>query len=117
MPGEVRALLDALPLRRLWGVGPVLGEKLGRLGLKTFADLVRYDAQQLSRELGDRAIELQALAAGIDTNPVISERAAKSIGEENTFETDTLERGKVSAVLTARAHEVSRLRRRSGYGV
>jgi DNA polymerase-4 len=114
-PGEVRALLEPLPLRRLWGVGPVLGEKLGRLGLKTFADLVRYDPPQLCRELGDRAIELQALAAGIDTSPVISERAAKSIGEENTFETDTLEREKVSAVLTAHADEVARRLRRSGY--
>jgi DNA polymerase-4 len=115
LPSEVRALLDPLPVRRLWGVGPVLGERLARLGLKTFADLVRYDAVQLSRELGDRAHELQALAAGIDTSPVISERAAKSIGEENTFETDTLDREKVSAVLTAHADEVARRLRRSGY--
>lgn len=114
-PTEVRALLDPLPLRRLWGVGPVLGARLARLGLKTFADLVRYDAEQLAREFGDRAAELQALAAGVDTRPVMSERAAKSIGEENTFETDTLEPEKVSAVLTAHADEVARRLRRSGY--
>ncbi|HTA93698.1 MAG TPA: DNA polymerase IV [Polyangiaceae bacterium] len=112
---EVRALLDPLPVRRLWGVGPVLGDKLARLGLKTFADIVAYDAKQLARELGERAGELQALAAGIDSRPVISERAAKSIGEENTFETDTLDREKVSAVLTAHADEVARRLRRSGY--
>lgn len=64
--------------------------------------------------MGDRAHELQALAAGIDTSPVFSERAAKSIGEENTFETDTLDREKVSAVLTAHADEVARRLRRSG---
>jgi DNA polymerase-4 len=114
-PDEVRALLDPLPVRRLWGVGPVLGDKLARLGLKTFADIVAYDAKQLTRELGDRASELQALAAGIDARPVVSERAAKSIGEENTFETDTLDREKVSAVLTAHADEVARRLRRSGY--
>ena len=115
MPAEVRALLDPLPVRRLWGVGPVLGERLARLGLKTFADLVRYDAAQLARELGERAYELQALAAGIDTRPVISERAAKSIGEENTFEADILDRETVSAALTAHADEVARRLRRSGY--
>src|SRR5450432_4897705 len=114
-PNEVRALLDPLPVRRLWGVGPALGERLARLGLETFADLVRYDSKQLTRELGDRAVELQALAAGIDARPVVSERAAKSIGEENTFETDTLDREKVSAVLTAHADEVARRLRRSGY--
>ncbi len=112
---EVRALLDPLPVRRLWGVGPVLGDKLARLGLKTFADIVAYDTMQLTRELGDRAGELQALAAGIDSRPVISERAAKSIGEENTFETDTLDRDAVSAVLTAHADEVARRLRRAGY--
>ena len=115
LPNEVRALLDPLPVRRLWGVGPVLAEKLARLGLKTFADLVVYDPPQLARELGERAAELQALAAGIDLRPVVSERAAKSIGEENTFETDTLDREKVSAVLTAHADEVARRLRRSGY--
>ncbi|HEX3777560.1 MAG TPA: DNA polymerase IV [Polyangiaceae bacterium] len=114
-PREVRALLESLPLRRLWGVGPVLGERLARLGLKTFADLANYDPKQLLREFGDRAGELQALAAGIDARPVIAERAAKSIGEENTFATDTFDREQVSAVLTAHADEVARRLRRAGY--
>ncbi len=112
---EVRGLLEPLPLRRLWGVGPVLAEKLTRLGLKTLGDLVRYDSKQLTRDLGDRALELQALAAGHDTRPVISERAAKSIGEESTFDTNVLDREVVSAALTAHADEVARRLRRSGY--
>src|SRR5450432_3234651 len=53
-PDEVRALLNPLPVRRLWGVGPVLAVKLASLGLKTLGDLVRYDARQLARELGER---------------------------------------------------------------
>ena len=57
----------------------------------------------------DRATELQKPSLrGSDSRPVIAERAAKSIGEENTFETDTLDREKVSAVLTAHADEVAR---------
>jgi DNA polymerase-4 len=114
-PSEVRGLLEPLPVRRLWGVGPVLAERLDRLGLKTLGDLVRYDSKQLARELGERAFELQARAAGHDTRPVISERAAKSIGEESTFDTDILEREVVSAALTAHADEVARRLRRSGY--
>ncbi len=112
---EVRALLEPLPLRRLWGVGPVLAEKLTSLGLKTLGDLVRYDSKQLTRELGERALELQALAAGHDTRPVISERVAKSIGEESTFDVNVLDREVVSAALTAHADEVARRLRRSGY--
>ena len=112
---EVRALLDPLPVRRLWGVGPVLAQKLERLGLKTLGELVSYDPRQLARELGDRAAELQARAAGVDTRPVVSTRAAKSIGEENTFEANISEREQVSAALTAHADEVARRLRRSGY--
>ncbi len=114
-PGEVKALLDPLPLRKLWGVGPVLAAKLGRLGLGTLGDLVRYDSKQLTRELGDRALSLQALAAGHDERAVISERAAKSIGEESTFNVNVLERELVSAALTAHADEVARRLRRTGY--
>jgi DNA polymerase-4 len=58
---------------------------------------------------------LQALAAGRDSRPVVSERAAKSIGEESTFDVNVLEREVVSAALTAHADEVARRLRRSGY--
>lgn len=112
---EIRALLAPLPVRRLWGVGPVLAQKLERLGLKTLGELVRYDSAQLARELGERAAELQALAAGFDQRPVVSARVAKSIGEENTFEVNISERELVSAALTAHADEVARRLRRAGY--
>jgi len=114
LPEEVRGLLGPLPVRRLWGVGPVLGEKLERLGFKTLADLVRADSRQLTRDLGERAAELQALAAGQDNRPVISERVAKSIGEESTFEVNVSDREIVSAALTAHADEVARRLRRTG---
>jgi len=112
---DVTALLAPLPVRRLWGVGPVLAQRLARLGLQTLGDLVAYDAHQLARELGDRAAELQALAAGHDTRPVVSARAAKSIGEESTFEVNISARETVSAALTAHADEVARRLRRAGY--
>jgi len=92
-----------------------LAQKLERLGLKTLGDLAAYDARQLARELGDRAAPLQALAAGHDFRPVVSERAAKSIGEESTFEVNISDRELVSAALTAHADEVARRLRRSGY--
>ena len=112
---EIRALLDPLPVRKLWGVGPVLAEKLTRLGMSTLGDIVRYDTRQLARDLGERAAELQALAAGHDNRPVISERAAKSVGEESTFEVNVTDREVVSAALTAHADQVARRLRRSGY--
>ncbi len=114
-PGRVRALLDPLPIRRLWGVGPVLGARLAALGIETFADLSGYDARALFEAIGDRAAALQALARGEDDRPVEADRAPKSYGEENTFESDVSDRGRVTAALTAHAEAVARRVRHDGY--
>ncbi|MBK7581938.1 MAG: DNA polymerase IV [Myxococcales bacterium] len=111
----VRELLDPLPVRRIWGIGPVLGQKLERYGIRSIADLARFDARTLERELGERARELQALARGEDPRGVESERDPKSYGEENTFEQDTLDRETVSATLTVHAEAVARRVRRDGF--
>jgi DNA polymerase-4 len=116
VPDEaVRFLLDPLSVRRLWGVGPVLGQKLDSLGIKTIAQLANYDSEQLRRDLGDRAFELQALARGEDPREVESNRAPKSYGEENTFEVDVSDRERVTAALTAHAEAVARRLRHDGY--
>ena len=114
-PHEVRSLLDPLPIRRLWGVGPVLGARLATLGIETFADLSSYDADALARALGERAPELQRLARGEDFRPVEADRAPKSYGEESTFETDVTERDRVTAALTSHAEAVARRLRHDGY--
>jgi DNA polymerase-4 len=114
-PGGVRALLDPLPIRRLWGVGPVLGAKLATLGIETFLDLSSYDPDALCQALGERAPELQRLARGEDFRPVEADRAPKSYGEESTFEVDVTERERVTAALTAHAEAVARRLRHDGY--
>jgi DNA polymerase-4 len=114
-PGEVRALLDPLPIRRLWGVGPVLGAKLQALGIETFLDLSSYDPGRLAAVLGERAGELQRLARGEDERPVEAYREPKSYGEESTFESDVTARDVVTGALTAHAEAVARRLRHDDY--
>jgi len=114
-PEAVRWMLDPLPVRRIWGVGPVLGERLARFGIRSIGDLARFDPGTLERELGEQARDLQALARGEDPRDVVSEREPKSYGEESTFERDVLDREVVSAVLTAHAEAVARRVRHDGY--
>jgi DNA polymerase-4 len=114
-PAEVRKLLDPLPIRRLWGVGPVLEKRLDELGIRTFSELSSYDRAALSRVLGERAGELQALARGEDDRPVEADRIPKSYGEENTFERDVSEFERVTAALTSHAEAVARRIRHDGY--
>jgi DNA polymerase-4 len=115
LPEAVEAFLAPLPVRRLWGVGPVLAAKLQELGVHSLGDLTRFDTRRLEQVLGARAAELQLLAKGSDQRAVEPDRAPKSYGEENTFETDVMQRERVTAALTAHAEAVARRVRRDGY--
>ena len=108
-------LLHPLPVRRLWGVGPVLEEELLGLGLRTIGDLARADEGLLARAVGDRAGSLKRLAQGTDDRDVESALAPKSYGEENTFERDVIDRDVVTSALTAHAEAVARRLRHDGF--
>jgi DNA polymerase IV len=109
---ETRAFLAPLAVARLWGVGPKMDEALRRLGLRTVGDIAAADPDRLESRLpGSRG--LWELAHGIDGREVISDRAAKSIGAEDTFDED-LERGELGAHVHAQALRVGRRLRRAG---
>jgi DNA polymerase-4 len=114
-PHEVRPLLDPLPVRRLWGVGPVLARKLHRIGVTTIGELAACGEERLARAAGERAQSLKLLALGVDSRPVEAERAPKSCGEENTFERDVTDRTLITAVVTSHSEAVARRLRADGY--
>lgn len=112
--GAVRWLLDPLPVRRLWGVGPVLEDELVAAGFDTLRSLADADLTALKRLVGDRAYELSRRARGEDPRPVSGDREARSYGEEATFEHDVTEREQVVLALTAHAHAVAARLRHDG---
>lgn len=88
-PGVELAFLHPLPVQRLWGVGPKTLEKLERLGVRTIGDLAAFDERIVIGALGAASgRHLLALSHAIDDRPVEVERDPKSIGHEETFETD-----------------------------
>jgi DNA polymerase-4 len=113
-PGETRQLLDPLPVRALWGVGPVAEKRLRAAGYQTLADIANAEPKALRRAVGERAEALAALARGEDDRSVEPTREAKSYGEENTFERDVLERVQVSETLTSHAFAAAARLRRDG---
>jgi DNA polymerase IV len=114
-PGAERTTLAPLPIRYLWGIGPVLGDKLSALGLTTVGQLANADASRVAQAAGDRAQYFIDLARGLDERPVVPERAPKSIGEESTFDRDVSDRETVTQAIVAHAEEVARRLRRTGY--
>jgi DNA polymerase-4 len=86
---EQRGLLDALPVRRLWGIGPVAEEKLHRLGIDTIGSFAALTDAEAANILGSTVgTALHRLAQGIDDRPVAENAPAKQISAESTFPED-----------------------------
>jgi DNA polymerase-4 len=86
---EERPLLDGLPVRRLWGIGPVADEKLHRLGIDTIGQLAALTDAEVANILGATVgPALHRLAQGIDERPVAENAPAKQISAESTFPAD-----------------------------
>jgi DNA polymerase IV len=113
-PDEVRSWMAPLPIRRLWGVGPVTAERLMAAGFERIGQMADEELPRLVSVLGRRAAEFQARAQGIDDSNVACDREAKSVGEENTFEVDIVRRDQASAALTAHAESVAQRLRAAG---
>ncbi len=113
--GAERACLEPLPIRYLWGIGPVLGDKLSALGIVHAGQLARAEPGLVARAAGERAAYFIQLARGIDARPVEADRAPKSIGEESTFDHDVSERDTITQAIVSHAEEVARRLRGAGY--
>jgi DNA polymerase-4 len=87
-PGEVQAFLDPLPVERLWGVGKQSSKVFQQLGIRTIGQLRQWPIETLTSRFGSQGEHLWQLAHGIDDEPVVPEREAKSISHETTFEQD-----------------------------
>lgn len=86
---EERLLLESLPVRRLWGIGPVAEEKLHRLGIDTIGRLAALTDAEVADVLGATlGPALHRLARGIDDRPVAERAEAKQISAESTFAVD-----------------------------
>lgn len=87
-PDEIQKVLDPLPVKRVWGIGPRANEMLSAQGIKTIADLRRLDLERLKRLFKNRAQHFYELARGIDRRRVQKQAKDKSISNEQTFSSD-----------------------------
>src|SRR3954464_9669238 len=87
-PEEVPEFMAELPVRKLWGIGEVTGQKLDKLGIATCGDMQRLSRVSLHEHFGKFGIELYDLCRGIDDRPVEPDRERKSLSTEETFASD-----------------------------
>ncbi len=82
--------LELLPVRKIPGIGPKTEQVLKDKGIEIVKDLKKLSKTELREIHGKWGEDLYYKVRGIDEDPIVESREAKSIGEQMTFEHDTL---------------------------
>ncbi len=94
-PQDVISFIEQLPIEQFFGVGKKTAEKMHALNIHKGKDLRRYDLAQLIHHFGKIGKYFYDIARGEDERPVMAHRERKSIGIENTFVKDLLDKEQV----------------------
>lgn len=108
--------LHPLPVHALWGVGERTAATLTRLGLKTVGDLANLPLAALRNAVGAASsTHLHELAWGRDPRRVSPQEPDKSIGAEETFETDVTDLALIHRELLRLSERAATRLRASGH--
>ena len=104
---ETATFLRDQPVRLIWGVGGATQQALGAAGIRTIADLLRWDRKDLGARFGQMGDRLWHLARGEDRRRVTRNAPLKSISNETTFDEDTADRELLDGHLWRLAEKVA----------
>ena len=104
---ETNDFLRDQPVSLIWGVGAVTRESLAKAGIRTFADLLRWDRQDLHARFGSMGERLWHLARGQDRRRVSAHEPVKGISNETTFKDDTADADLLDGHLWRMAEKVA----------
>jgi DNA polymerase IV len=114
-PDRELTFLHALPVERLWGVGPVTAQKLRSRGFSTVGEVAQLDQAALVSMLGrGSGRHLHALAHNRDPRPVQVGRRRGSIGSQRALGRTPRSPDAVDATLVALVDRVTRRMRAAG---
>jgi DNA polymerase-4 len=86
---ETDEFLRDKSVKIIWGVGQVTQASLDKVGIRTFADLLRWERTDLVARFGGMGERLWHLARGQDKRRVSAHEPVQSISKETTFNDDT----------------------------
>ena len=114
--GMVPSVLQSLPVKKLWGIGPHTEEKLRAMGISTCGELGAAPLSLLTKKFGILGGQLKGMGNGIlDRSLESATRDPKSIGHSRTFEKDIWRREEIAPQLLRLSEMVGRRARRYGY--
>ena len=105
-PEAGEAFVEALPVTKFYGVGPVTAAKMHGLGIHNGADLRAQTLEFLQRHFGKSGPWYYKIARGRDERPVRPDRERKSSGSETTFSEDLVDPARIEQGVLAMADDV-----------
>jgi DNA polymerase IV (DinB-like DNA polymerase) len=112
---EKENFLENFTLRKIPGIGPKTERIFSRLGITSVKEAKNLSSEKLREMLGKWGGELYSKLRGIDEMPLVTEWTAKSVGEQETFEIDTLKTKFLLAALSEMVRRVMARFRTSGF--
>lgn len=103
----VHSFLNPLPIKKMPGVGDSTFRILSRVGIRTIGTLSEMPVDVLQQMIGKNGTDLWRKANGNDDSPVIPYSERKSIGQERTFSSDTMDIDRVKALIAGMAEELA----------
>jgi DNA polymerase-4 len=113
-PGEEASFLAPLPVRVLWGIGPVTARKLADMDIATVGQLANASEPELRLKFGKHGPYMALQARGKDRRQVTTERRRKSVGHERTFGSDVADAAELQERLRDLSQSVGRRLQKSG---
>jgi DNA polymerase IV (DinB-like DNA polymerase) len=100
LPDSTKSFMNNMEVTKLYGVGPKTAESLGRLGIRSVAELAQADVARLEDTFGRKAAAyLHAAANGEDSDPVREDQAPSQFSRIITLKDDTTDPAEVMAQL------------------
>ena len=91
LPDEREHILQPLPVRKLWGIGPKTETYLKDMGTETIGALASLSLDTLVDKFGSSyGNYLYHASRGIDDSPLVTHWEPKSISRETTFQKDVM---------------------------
>lgn len=106
-PGNERSFLAPLAVEKLPMVGKQTSTILRNMGLDTIAALSQTPMEMMMKLFGKNGVELWRRANGIDDTPIVPYHEQKSIGTENTFQSDTSDVAFLNRELTRMTEKIA----------
>jgi len=112
--GTLRQILDPLPVTRVWGVGPKFAARLARFGIHKIMDVSCRSRESFVLLAGAGTAWVHDLSMGLDDRDVEAEHQTKSVGHEETFETNISEIAALRSILHEQIEQVATRLRKYG---